>query len=479
VDTDELLPATKRALLHRIAVAQAEGRAPSMTAGVVRDGRLVWTGARGDVGDGPAADTQYRIGSITKTFVAVLVMRLRDEGVLRLSDRLEQHVPGLSAGGDDRDGQGPTIAELLSHTAGLAAETLAPWWERTSGEVRPELADILSQPPTRHPAGRVFHYSNVGFALLGALVERLRGEGWGDVLRREVLEPLGMTRTSLEPQVPHVSGWAVHPWADVLLPEPSAQTGRMAPAGELWSTVTDLGRWAAFLANGDVRVLSVDSLAEMRTACTGARDGAAYGLGLQLFSTKGHDYVGHGGSMPGFVATLWIDVKEHLGAVVLANTTAGVPIGQITADLLRIVAENEPRLPDAWSPLHVVDPDLLALTGPWYWGPRPFGLRLAADRDLELALLADPAHPVRFRAEADGTWTGLGAYYLGETLRVVRDPAGAVSHLDIGSFVLTREPYPHDGPVPGGVDEGGWRGAEPRDGEDRGAEVRGTDAREA
>lgn len=458
MNADELLPATQRALLHRIAVAQAEGRAPSMTAGVVRDGQLVWTGARGDVGDGPAAETQYRIGSITKTFVAVLVMRLRDDGLLRLSDRLEQHLPGLAIGGDDRGGQGPTIAELLSHTSGLASETSAPWWERTPGELRPELADILSQPPTRHPAGRVFHYSNVGFALLGALVEQLRGDEWGDVLRRELLEPLGMTRTSLEPRAPHVSGWAVHPWADVLLPEPSAQTGRMAPAGELWSTVADLARWAAFLANGDDKVLRLESLMEMRTACTGVREGADYGLGLQLFSDQGHDYVGHGGSMPGFVATLWIEPKEHLGAVVLANTTAGVPIAQVTADLLRIVAEHEPRLPEPWRPLPAADPELLALTGPWYWGPRALGLRLAADRDLDLVLLTDPTQSVRFRAEADGTWTGTGGYYLGETLRVVRDDAGEVSHLDIGSFVLTREPYPLDGPVPGGVDERGWRG---------------------
>jgi D-alanyl-D-alanine carboxypeptidase len=348
MDAEELLPATQRALLHRIAVAQAEGRAPSLTAGLVRDGRLVWTAARGDAGDGPVAQTQYRIGSITKTFVAVLVMRLRDEGLLRLSDRLEQHVPdlpGTVTGGDDRDGHGPTIAELLSHTAGLASETLPPWWERTPGELRPELTDILSEPPTRHPAGRVFHYSNVGFALLGALVERVRGDEWGNVLRRELLEPLGMTRTSLEPQAPHVSGWAVHPWADVLLPEPSAQTGRMAPAGELWSTVTDLARWATFLAHGHDKILSLDSLLEMRTACTAVRDGASYGLGLQLLSTHGHDYVGHTGSMPGFVATLWIDPREHLGAVVLANTTAGVPIAQVAADLLHIAAEREPRLP--------------------------------------------------------------------------------------------------------------------------------------
>jgi D-alanyl-D-alanine carboxypeptidase len=458
MDADELLPATRRALLHRIAVAQAQGRAPSLTAGLVREGRLVWAGARGEVDGSRAADTQYRIGSITKSFVAALVMRLRDEGLLSLSDRLEQHLPEVVVAGAERGGLGPTLAELLSHTSGLAAETPPPWWERTSGALRPALADIVQQPPNRHPAGRVYHYSNVGFALLGALVERLRGEPWGDVVRRELLEPLGMTRTSLEPRAPHVEGWAVHPWADVLLPEPSAKTGVMAPAGELWSTVTDLGRWAAFLAKGDDKILGEDSLSQMRTACTGVVDGERYGLGLQLFSEQGREFFGHTGSMPGFVATLLVDPQERLGAVALANTTSGVPIAELVMDLLRIVAESEPRLPEAWRPLTDPDPDLLALTGPWYWGPRALAVRLKADRDLELFWPADPAQAVRFRAEADGTWTGMSDYYHGETLRVVRAADGGVSHLDIGSFVLTREPYPVHGPVPGGVDERGWRG---------------------
>ncbi len=122
---EELLPGTRRALLHRIAVAQSEGRAPSLVAAVVRGGRTVWSGARtsveGEVTDG---DVQYRIGSITKTFTAVLVLRLRDEGLLGLADPLEEHLPGTGVGE-------VTLVDLLAHRAGLAAETPGPWWERT------------------------------------------------------------------------------------------------------------------------------------------------------------------------------------------------------------------------------------------------------------------------------------------------------------------------------------------------------------
>src|SRR5690606_32767626 len=113
--------------------------------------------------------------------------------------------------------------------------------------------------PLVHPVGRRFHYSNPGYALLGALIEKVRGASWEDVLRREVLEPLGLSRTSVRPVAPHADGWAVHPWADVLLPEPAEDLGRMAPAGQLWSTTTDLARFAAFLMDGDERVLSAES----------------------------------------------------------------------------------------------------------------------------------------------------------------------------------------------------------------------------
>ena len=231
-------------------------------------------------GHEPDGDTQYRIGSLTKTFIAVLVMRLRDEGRLDLADPLGKH---LDAG----EAAGATIAQLLSHTAGLASETPGPWWERSPGEFRPGLADILSPPP--HPAGRLFHYSNPGYGLLGALVGQLRGHGWEEALRQEILAPLGMARTTLSPEPPHARGFAVHPWADVMQLEPADATGLMAPAGELWSTAEDLCRFAVFLLDGDDRVLPATTLAEMRTPASPPGDEAwagGYGLGLQLFRQR-------------------------------------------------------------------------------------------------------------------------------------------------------------------------------------------------
>ncbi|WP_329622325.1 beta-lactamase family protein [Streptomyces sp. NBC_01255] len=454
---DALLPGTERALLHRVAVAQSEGRAPSFVGAVVRDGALVWSGSRSCVdGHAPDADTQFRIGSLTKVFTAVLVMRLRDEGLIDLDDPLERHLKGTSVGE-------VTIAQLLGHSGGLAAETPGQWWERSSATLRPELSDVLGERPSLRTPGRGFHYSNPGYTLLGALVEELRGVSWEEVLRREILEPLGMSRTTLDPVAPHTGGWAVHPWADVMLPEPSEDLGLMAPAGQLWSTAADLGRFAVFLTAGDEQVLVAASVEEMRAPASPAGEGdweGSYGLGLQLLRRDGRTLIGHTGSLPGFVACLWVSVEDGLAGIALANATSGPLTAAVAADLVRIVADAEPKFPEPWRPLPEAEADeeLLSLTGPWYWGTYSYGLRLGPERSVVLEPLRGAGRRARFRALPEGGWVGLNGYYEGETLRVVRRPDGSVSHLDLGSFVFTREPYEPGDAVPGGVDEAGWRG---------------------
>ena len=142
------------------------------------------------------------------------------------------------------------------------------------------------------------------------------------------------------------------------------------------------------------------------------------------------------------------------GSVVMANSTAttGAPVAN---DLLRILAEREPRLAEEWTP-SPVDPDALALTGAWFWGPAPYVLRVLRDGRLELA--RDGAFPgERFRPNGDGTYTGLEGYHAGERLRPVRDAGGAVITLEIASWIFTRTPYDPAADVPGGVDPGGWR----------------------
>lgn len=446
-----LLPSTQRALLRRVAVEQSENRIPSLIAALVRDAETIWVQGRGEVDNRPpTSDTQYRIGSITKTFVGVLVMRLRDEGLLDLGEPIDRYVPEAPAGNT-------SVARLLSHSSALSAESPGSWWERTPGVGADELLAELRKESLRPHPRHVFHYSNVGFAMLGELVARLRGADWSEVLRREILDPLGMTRTTLLPVAPHARGWAVHPWADAVLPEVSEDAGAMAPAGQLWSTVDDMCRWLRFLDGDTGDVLHPDTLAEMR-APVAVADGdewtSGYGLGLQLVRHHGRRLVGHGGSMPGFLASVFVEPAERTGVVFLANSTSGIS-RRLGTDLLDILNAAEPRIPQPWRPGSAVMPELLELTGQWYWGPAPFVLRITPEGLLDLAPCHGAGRASRFRANSDGTWTGLDGYYRGEILRVGRGDDGQPTHLDLNTFVFTRTPYDPGAAIPGGAQP--WR----------------------
>ncbi|MDT0214686.1 serine hydrolase domain-containing protein [Rothia sp. ARF10] len=458
-------PTTNARLDHVLATGQRDHRLPSVAAGLVRGGELVWSGAVGTVdgrADGAAvdADTQFRMGSITKTFVAVAVMRLRDEGRLDLADRFGTHVPGSAL--DD-----VSIEQLLSHAAGVQAETQGDWWERTPGAGWDDL--VGSGVGTRFRSGRRFHYSNTGYAALGRLVEVLRERPWFDVIRDELLEPLGMMRTTPRPSGAAAQGLAVHPFADLLLPEPEHDAGAMAPAGQLWTTVGDLARWAAFLGGETHDLLSSDTLAEMVEPHhvvdePGQPWTGSHGLGWQVWNVDGARFAGHGGSMPGFLASLRVHLDESGGrgdgvpgaagdgVVLFTNTTSSKVLKELPRELLRTMRELEPAPVTPW--VATGSNDVLELAGTWHWGPAVEIARFVGEH----LVLGEPGagRGSRFRRVSGDEWVGLDGYYTGEPLRVVRREDGTVSHLDLATFRFTRTPYDPTADVPGGVDELGW-----------------------
>ena len=442
-----VLESTAVLLDAQVAKAQVAGMVPSMVAALIRHGDVVWTGSRGRAvrrgsDERPHRDTQYRIGSITKTITAALVMQLRDEGRLDLADPLSRHVPDAPFG--DR-----TLRSLLAHTAGVPAEPPGDWWERSPGRAWADLRAAVETARAVLPAGRQYHYSNVSYALLGQLVSRLLGRSWADAVQTRVLGPLEMTRTSYHPEEPAAQGFSVHPYAGTLTDEPAQDTLAMAPAGQLWSTLGDLGAWLTFLADPDSAVLAPETIEEMAIVQSGdLRDG--YGLGLRLLAHDEAVLVGHTGSMPGFLAAGFIDRATKVGAVVLANATAGLNVTGLVRDLVGTVLDREPPLPTEWAPTAEAGAPG-ELLGPWYWGNTPFTLSL---RDGGL-VLDTPARqqPTRFRPVEGDAYVGLDGYFTGETLRVVRRPEGDISHLDVATFVLTRTPYDPAAPIPGGPPE--------------------------
>lgn len=447
-------PALTHLLDTRLADAQRSSRAPSATAALIGDGEVVWSGAAGRTNGRPHGEpattaTQYRIGSITKTFTAVLVLRLVDDGLAGLTDSVAQHLPELA----DRL-PGARVSELLTHGAGLPAETEGAWWERSHGRSWGELQSSIR--PIHRP-GRRFHYSNVGFAVAGELVARLRSSTWWDRLEQEVLQPLGLRETTYAPTHAAAPGLAVHPYADLLHDEPATDTLAMAPAGQLWSTVHDLAAFAKFLAYGDERVLSDDLRREMQIPALinddpGSAYTRAYGFGLDIINADGQRFIGHGGSRPGHQSSLKIDPETGDGVVQLVNSTAGLDLDGIA--LLRQLRTHVPRTSPEWT-ADVAPSDVLDIVGTWFWGPRPHLLTREDGGRLRLR----PVHGgrgSRFTPGGPDTWTGLDEYFAGERLTVRRDPRGAATHLDLGSFRFTRTPYDPGGDIPGGVGTG-WR----------------------
>jgi CubicO group peptidase (beta-lactamase class C family) len=426
-----MLETTEFALLRRVAAEQAERRAPSLVAAVVRGQDLLWTGTRGSVhGAAPTLDTQYRIGSITKTLTAVLVMQCRDDGLLGLADPVGKHLPGLTYGD-------LTVRQLLAHSGGMNSEPAGDWWERHPGVGFAELAAAMDESAAVAPPDRRHHYSNLGYGVLGELVSRLRGAPWMDLIQRRILDPLELRRTSYRPSGRAAQGFSVHPWTGALDDEPEHDAGAMAPAGQLWSTIGDLGRYAAFWLDPVAEVLSADTAAEM--AAPQASDpeeglSASYGLGLRLHAVGDRLLAGHTGSMPGFLAGLFVDRKAGIGAVTLGNATFG-RCAAVPLDLVRIVAELEPPLPPEWEPEAPLEAGA-ELLGSWFWGHTPFELRVSGGQ-----LTLGGTRPSRFVPAGTDRFTGQDGYFAGESLRVVRTADGTIDHLNLATYVLHRTPY--------------------------------------
>jgi CubicO group peptidase (beta-lactamase class C family) len=431
-----------------VADEQRRARLPSLVAGVVRDHALVWAGSHGDHtgAEPPAADTQYRIGSITKTMTAVLVLQLRDDGLLELGDRLADHLPGVAYG--DR-----TLRGLLAHSSGMQSEPPGPWWERSPGVSFEQLADALDDTAAAFEPGSTYHYTNLGYGLLGEVVVRLRGGSWWEQVRTRILQPLGMTRTSYLPEPPHATGYSVHHFAQTLTEEPAHDTGAMAPAGQLWSTVEDLARYATFLLEGHADVLSPATLREMCTPQSGSFAGGAtggYGLGVRLLAGGSGTLAGHTGSMPGFLAGVFVDRGRRTAAVCLANGTSGLRCEGLPAALLDTLEECEPTIAEPWRPADNVPAAVEELLGVWHWGNTAYGFSYD-DGEVAASQLATGMVTLRFRPEADGSFVGTTGYHHGERLHVVRHADGSVSHLVCATFVYTRAPYDPSAPIPGGA----------------------------
>jgi CubicO group peptidase (beta-lactamase class C family) len=342
---------------------------PGLAYGVVADGALVHAGGFGECwlgGPVPDADTIFRIASMTKSFTATAVLMLRDRGALRLDDPAVDYVPILRGVAlPTADSPPITIRHLLTMTAGFPTDD--PWGDRQQGLDPAVFARLLAAGEVRAAwaPGTKFEYSNLGYAILGLIIEAVTGQDYAHVVRTEVLGPLGLTQTGYEAadvDPAHLARGYSRDRGEWLEVEPDPY-GAFAPMGGIFSSVRDLARWVAGFAGAyppglprDAAAAADDDAAhplfpasrrEMQLGQVAITDEAAgtvlrytgpasisYGFGLfaedhPAFGT----IVQHSGGYPGYGSQMRWHPATGLGTVVLANSTYA-PAGALAAELL-------------------------------------------------------------------------------------------------------------------------------------------------
>jgi D-alanyl-D-alanine carboxypeptidase len=272
-------------------------------------------------------DDRFRIASLTKTYVAAVLLQLAAEGRLGLDDPVARYLPGLL-----RDGGQITVRQLLNHTSGLAdsGELAAVQQAGQNGGAVPasEQVRLANAEPRSFAPGARWNYSNTGYLVAGLLIERLTGHDLGQVLAARLFGPLHLTATTFEPQPGIPAGIAHGYWAGYGIPAVDATEsvgGGAWAAGAIVSSARDVARFYAALLSG--RVVPVSLLAQMRSTIktTHWGYGDAYGLGLARFDLACGPAWGHGGNLFTYTAIAEAAPDGHRGAVVLVNGFTGTP----------------------------------------------------------------------------------------------------------------------------------------------------------
>lgn len=322
-----------------LADAVSNNRLASVSAAVVRGNDTLVLRAVGEAHRESkreaTPETVYRLGSITKQFTASIVLQLVAEGKLALDDSVGRFLPWLPA-----TWRPIPLAQLLNHTSGIPSYTnLGPVWSvRAHLDMTPDtLIGLTVGRPLDFAPGTSWRYNNTGYVTLGAIIERIEGKSYAEVVAARIARPLGLTSLRYCPTDPDSSRDAFpydnaakrtfRPAARLSLTQPHA-------AGALCSTARDLVKWNVALHGG--KVLRPDLYQRMTTPEGSAR-ATNYGFGIGRDTSGGVVRLSHGGGINGFVTTNSYTPSTGLSIVVLANTASG-ETDRLAAQIARAVA---------------------------------------------------------------------------------------------------------------------------------------------
>lgn len=320
-----------------LALRRSLDRVPGVQAAILHDADVVWAGAYGvaDISTGePLTDGHlFRIASHSKTFTATAVMQLVENGTLRLDDTVGTHISELASA----PVAAVTIRELLSHGGGVIRDGWdGDFWQLArSFPDRDELLRVAGDDADVLPRNERFKYSNIGYSLVGLIIEAVTGEPYRVVVQRQIVDRLGLADTGpdLAPSRldAYAAGHTALGYADQRVVIDHVDTGAMASATGFFSTATDVVTYASAHFDGDDRLVSDDSKREMRHVAWKV-DGteSSYGLGFEVVKVGSRQVLGHGGGYPGHITRTYFDPADRLAVSVLTNAIDGPALGMAT-----------------------------------------------------------------------------------------------------------------------------------------------------
>lgn len=289
------------------------------------------------VPNGP--NTRFRIASVTKQFTGLAVLLLQERNELSVTDPVCYHLPVCPP-----HWAPVTIHQLLTHTAGLRSYTEdlradPARFFATLGTRQPspdQLVQLIAGYPLDAPPGTVWAYSNSGYVLLGKVIEQVSGKSYGDFLRDELLDPLGMSNTGYAEGPAPGEEYAVG-YEDWETPAPVLSDALWFAAGGLYSTVTDLGRWQRFLLTGDPAVVKDYALAQLLRPQVAANPTLWYGYGIEFrgASMSAIDSYSHSGGLPGFNS--YVEARPATGVTVTVLANIELTVVDFGRDLATLV----------------------------------------------------------------------------------------------------------------------------------------------
>lgn len=367
----------------------ADKRLPGLSIALVDDQHTVWSRGYGRERLDPATPatgaTVHRVGSVSKLFTDIAVMQLVERGALDLDAPVSRYIGDVlpTAFGGDR----LTLRRLMAHRSGLVREPPAGHYFDSSGTTLAATVESLRGTTLVYPAGTRTKYSNAAIAVVGYVLERTQKQPFAAYISRAVLDPMGLAQSSFTPEpslTAHLADAVMWSYDGREFPAPTFQLG-MAPAGSMYTTVEELGRFLSVLFAGGrgprgqvIARATLDSMWTPQFTVPGAaRSNTGFGIGFGLSQLDGRRQVSHGGAIYGFSTELAALPDDKLGVVVVATADGANAITERIAEValrLMLAARAGRPLPDVERPTTLAPETSRRLAGRYGTGDRALDL---------------------------------------------------------------------------------------------------------